>query len=96
MSNFHMFTIKELIETFFNDCANDNREPNPENLRAWLWFVCPAHLSNEVSESIISDKRFIPESPSQAASRLGSIKSERKASAARENGKKGGRPKKSQ
>lgn len=52
--------ITELVNQFFTDCERDNRQPNEENLRAWLWFVCPANLREEVGPAIRADDRWSP------------------------------------
>ena len=50
--------VAELVARFYADCAADDRTPNEENLRAWLWFVCPAELRTQVDEDIAHDERF--------------------------------------
>ena len=53
-----MFDSQQIADQFFTDCERDNRSPNPENLRAWLWFSCPAQLRSEIEELILRDKRY--------------------------------------
>lgn len=50
--------VAELVARFYADCAADDRTPNEENLRAWLWFVCPAELRTQAGEAIAHDERF--------------------------------------
>jgi len=52
--------ITELVNGFFTSCAKDGRQPNEENLRAWLWFICPANLREEVGPAIRADNRWSP------------------------------------
>ena len=52
--------ITELVNSFFTDCEQDARQPNEENLRAWLWFVCPTNLREQVGPAIRADKRWSP------------------------------------
>jgi hypothetical protein len=47
-----------LAEQFFSDCKQDNRVPNWENLKGWLWHTCPASLRVEVMELIQHDPRY--------------------------------------
>lgn len=54
-----MDNIQKLIDAFFVDCETGSREPSEENLRAWLWFVCPAHMRAEVEPAIRADARII-------------------------------------
>ena len=51
-------TVNELADGFFADCETDGREPNEVNLRAWLWFTCPARLRGEVATAIRADSRW--------------------------------------
>lgn len=48
-----------LADQYFADLARDGRQDNPENLRAWLWFTCPAHLRGEVRERIEETRQEI-------------------------------------
>jgi hypothetical protein len=50
--------MSELSVQFFRDCAADGREPNRENLNAWLWFTCPAPLREQTALEITTDHRF--------------------------------------
>ena len=50
--------ITKLVNQFFDDCEHDGRPANEENLRGWLWFVCPAALRPEVEAAIRADKRW--------------------------------------
>lgn len=51
-------TISDLVETFFRDLEQDHREATEDNLRAWLWFVCPAHLRSRVEPAIRANDRW--------------------------------------
>lgn len=51
-------TVRDLAGGFFTDCDQDGRAPNDENLRAWLWFTCPAHMRPEAEAAIRADARF--------------------------------------
>ena len=42
----------QLAEQYFRDLKQDGREDNEENLRAWLWFTCPARLRVDVQAEI--------------------------------------------
>ena len=50
--------IAELVEVFYTDCAHDGRKPNEADLRAWLWFSCPARLRSRVEPAIHADDRW--------------------------------------
>ena len=50
--------IHELVNRFYADCTQDAREPNEDNLRAWLWFVCPAEHREAVGDAIRADDRW--------------------------------------
>ena len=63
----------------------------PQNSPNFIWYSDPRPNGYVVSESML---RFIDNS--NAAAALGSIKSDKKAASSRENGKLGGRPKKTQ
>lgn len=51
-------TITVLVEGFYFDCQRDHREPIEENLRAWLWFTCPAQFRSQAGPAIRADARF--------------------------------------
>jgi hypothetical protein len=44
--------INVLAQGYFDDLESDGRNDTPENLRAWLWFTCPAILRQEVEAKI--------------------------------------------
>ena len=56
----------ELADAFFRDCEIDNRVANEENLRAWLWFTCPAAMRRDAEKAIRADARSSP-GPHEAA-----------------------------
>lgn len=56
--NLHNQTMRDLGEGFFTDCDRDGREPSETNLRAWLWFTCPAHMRPETEAAVRADARF--------------------------------------
>ncbi len=41
-----------LTRQYFEDLLRDNRIDSDDNLRAWLWFQCPARLRNQVEDEI--------------------------------------------
>jgi len=47
--------IIQLAAQYFTDLKRDNRKDTEENLNAWLWFTCPAHLRTEVQAEIEMD-----------------------------------------
>jgi len=48
-----------LVTQYFADCGNDGLAPHDEaNLRAWLWFTCPAHRRDEIESAIRRDTRW--------------------------------------
>jgi hypothetical protein len=48
--------ITNIVNQYYADLQRDGREDNEENLRAWLWFTCPAQLRREV-DSAIQERR---------------------------------------
>jgi hypothetical protein len=50
--------IPQLVDRFFADCQQENMSPNAAQLRAWLWFTCPAYLRSQVRPAIEDDPRF--------------------------------------
>ncbi len=50
--------IAGLVDAFFADLAADGRAATEENLRAWLWFTCPAPLRSETERAIRADGRW--------------------------------------
>lgn len=54
--------INALADAYFRDLERDGRQDTEEDLRAWLWFTCPAHLRVEV-EAQIEEKRTKQHAP---------------------------------
>ncbi len=46
--------INDLANQYFTDLEADGRTDSDDNLRAWLWFTCPANLREPVAEKIES------------------------------------------
>jgi len=49
--------IDNLAKRYFIDLSANSREDTDENLRAWLWFSCPADLRDAVRERILALRR---------------------------------------
>jgi len=49
-----MTEIQQLAQQYFSDLDRDDRADTAENLRAWLWFTCPAHLREDVRATILT------------------------------------------
>ena len=49
--------ITALAQQYFADLERDNRTDNDENLRAWLWFTCPAHMRIGVGTAIEQERK---------------------------------------
>jgi len=45
-------SVEQLARQYFADLARDGRTDTAENLRAWLWFTCPAHMRGEIEQEI--------------------------------------------
>lgn len=46
--------IEQLAKQYFADLESDGRQDTDDNLRAWLWFTCPANLREPVAAKIES------------------------------------------
>jgi len=46
-------TVAYLAHQYFVDLTRENQSDNDKNLRAWLWFTCPARLREQVSPAIL-------------------------------------------
>lgn len=54
----NQIAIAGLVDTFFADLEQDGRPATEDNLRAWLWFTCPAQLRGDVESAIRADSRW--------------------------------------
>lgn len=45
-------TTTQLAHQYFEDLMREKSDDNDDNLRAWLWFTCPAHLRSDVEGKI--------------------------------------------
>ena len=52
--------MMNLVDQYFENCAQDARTPSRKNLNEWLWFICPAEVRSEVGAAIMADPRFTP------------------------------------
>ena len=50
--------LSELVDVFFDDLEQEACTATEGNLRAWLWFTCPASLRSEVEPAIRADRRW--------------------------------------
>ncbi len=53
----------EIADQFFIDAERDGRQINEVNLRAWLWFTCPAEMRVPVERAIRADERMGTNAP---------------------------------
>lgn len=82
------------VTTSFVFCPSRNSQISPGrgNRTDYTWVICAFAAKGHPAELfILSLVKYMTKNPAAVA--LGSIKSEKKAEASRQNGKKGGRPK---
>jgi hypothetical protein len=46
-----------LAAQYFRDLERESRKDTASNLRAWLWFTCPANLREEVEAEIVKQRK---------------------------------------
>ncbi len=48
----------DIANQFYADLEREDQPCTEQNLRAWLWFTCPAHMRSAVEPLIRTDERW--------------------------------------